>query len=223
MYGINGKYAIVPLTFPYSHDGAITGDIFSMKNYPFADIWIILGAITKAGLVTLEQGVSVSSAATALAFTEYYRTGHILKYKTPSTDVPAAAGETVTGAGGGISYVAEDFGDRVMCYSFNGTNFVDAETLTFSGGKTAKADGIQINEDIMVHMTLAAAVNQFTVDAVANRMYCIPINSAMLNVAAGMDCVELNIADLDTTLYSCFAVLHGARFIGDHQETAIYD
>ncbi len=223
MFGINGKYTIVPFTFPYSHDGAIAGDIFSMKNYNNADIWIILGAITKAGAITLEQGVSVSSAATALAFTEYYRSGHILKYKSPSTGVAAAAGETVTGAGGGISYVAEDLGDRLVCYSFNGTTFVDGETLTFSGGKTAKANGIQVNEDIMVHMSLAAGVNTFQPDVVANRMYCIPINSAMLNVAGRMDCVELNIADLDTTLYSCFAVLHGARFIGDHPETALYD
>lgn len=218
MNGNNGDYNVVPLIWAVSNDGALASDIISLKNFIKADIYLMIGAVTKAAAVTMHQGASVSSCATALSFERYYRTGFVLDYDGASSSTPAAAGETVTGAGGGIGYVAQDTGSRVICYSFNGTTFVDNEVLTFSGGKTAVANGIQKNEDIQVPMT--AASNTFDIDAVANRIYCIPINASMLT--DGYDCIELNIADADTTLYAAWAVMW-PRYAGDTPQTAIYD
>lgn len=219
MDGINAKYSCVPLIWAQSNDGALVADVISMKNYNQADIWLMIGSVTKAGAVTLQQGTAVGSAATALSFANYYSTGFVLKYDGASVSTPAAAGETVTGAGGGIGYVYKDLGDRVICYAFNGTTYVDNEVLTFSGGKTAVADGIQINEDIMVPRT--ASSNTFDAAAVANKMYCIPVHGSMLT--DGYDCVELNVADMDTTLVAAWAILSEPRYAADVPETAIYD
>jgi hypothetical protein len=143
-----------------------------------------------------------------------------LKYTTPTVAPLFTAGETITGAGLGVGYVAADLGDKVICYSFNGTTFVDGEVLTGgTSGKKAIANGIQVNEDILVPMT--ATSDTFNIDAVANRLYCIPIHGSMLT--DGNDCVELNIADADTTLYAAWVVLSEPRFISDTPETAIYD
>lgn len=220
MEQINNNHVVLPISWTNSQDGALVGDIISMKDYRQLDFYIMIGdTIGQAGAVTLQKGTSVSSAATAMSFTRYFSTGFVLKYDGASTDTPAAAGETVTGAGGGIGYVYKDLGDRVICYAFNGTTYVDNETLTFSGGKTATADGIQINEDIMVPRT--ATSNTFNIAAVAYKMYCIPVTADMLG--DGYDCVELNIADLNTTDLVAFAVASGARYMGETPETAIYD
>lgn len=218
---MQGKdFTVVPLLWPDSQDGALVADILSMKNYRHADIYIAIGAtIGKAGAVTLQKGTSVSSAATAMAFSRYFSTGFILKYDGASTDTPAAAGETVTGAGGGIGYVYKDLGDRVVCYAFNGTTYVDNEVLTFSGGKTAVADGIQINEDILVPRT--ASSNTFDIAAVGSKMYCIPVDAE--DLGDGYDCLELNVADLDTTELAAWAVLSKPRYMAEIPETAIYD
>jgi hypothetical protein len=216
----NNVIKTVPLLWPDSQDGALASDIISLKKHPQADIYIMIGAtIGKAGAVTLHKGTSVSSAATALAFSRYLSTGFVLDYDGESVDTPAAAGETVTGAGGGIGYVYRDLGNRLICYAFNGTTFVDNEVLTFSGGKTAVANGIQKNEDIMVPRT--ATSNTFDIAAVGNKMYCIPINAA--DLGDGYDCLELNVADLDTTELAAWVVLSDARYMAEVPETAIYD
>jgi hypothetical protein len=216
---MEGKSVVIPLVWPITQDGALVSDAISLKNYNHADIYIQIGTVTKAGAVTLQQGKAVASVATALPFTRYLSTGFILDYDGASVDTPAAAGETVTGAGGGIGYVARDLGGRLECYAFNGTTFVDNEVLTFSGGKTAVANGIQKNEDIMIPRT--AALNTFDCAAVANKQYCIPVNGSMLT--EGYDCVEVNIADMDATGVVAFAVLSEPRYLGDPPETAIYD
>lgn len=216
----NNTHVVVPLLWPDSQDGALVADILSLKNYRQADIYIMIGAtIGKAGAVTLQKGTAVNSAATAMAFTRYKSTGHLLKYDGASVDAPAAAGETVTGAGGGISYVYKDLGGVLVCYAFNGTTFVDNEVLTFSGGKTAVADGIQYNEDILVPRT--AASNTFDIAAVGNKIYMIPVSAE--DLGEGYDCLELNVADLDTTELAAFAVLSGPRYMAEIPETAIYD
>lgn len=213
-------FTVVPLLWPDSQDGALASDIISMKNYRHADIYIMIGAtIGKAGAVTLHKGSSVSAAATALAFSRYKSTGFVLEYDGASVDTPAAAGETVTGAGGGIGYVYKDLGGKLICYAFNGTTFVDNEVLTFSGGKTAVANGIQKNEDILVPRT--ASSNTFDIAAVGSKMYHIPIDAS--DLGDGYDCLELNVADLDTTELAAFVVLSGARYMGEVPETAIYD
>lgn len=216
----NNIIKTVPLLWADSQDGALTSDIISMKNYGQAEIYIMIGAtIGKAGAVTLHKGTSVSSAVTACAFSRYLSTGFILKYDGASVDTPAVAGETVTGAGGGIGYVYKDLGGKLICYAYNGTTFVDNEVLTFSGGKTAVADGIQINEDILVSRT--ASGNTFDIAAVGNKMYCIPIQADELG--DGYDCLELNVADLDTTELAAWVVLSDPRYMAEIPETAIYD
>ncbi len=211
---------VVPLIFAQQHDGAVASDIISLKNYNHADIFLMIGdTVGQAAAVTLEKGSSVSSAGTALSFTRYFSTGFVLYYDGASSSTPASAGETVTGAGSGVGYIYKDLGDRLICYAFNGTTFVDNEALTFSGGKTAVANGIQKNEDILVPRT--ATSNTFNIQAVAKRLYCIPIDAA--DLGDGYDCVELNVGDANTTDWAAWAVLSGPRYIGEEPETAIYD
>jgi hypothetical protein len=219
MDGINAKNVCVPLIWPQSKDGAIVSDGISLKFADQADLYLMIGTVTKAAAVTLEQGTSVSSITTSLSFTNYFSTGFILEYDGASVETPAAAGETATGAGGGIGYVYKDLGNKLICYAFNGTAFVDNEVLTFSGGKTAVVNGTLKNEDIMVPCT--ATSDTFNISAVANKIYCIPVHGAMLT--DGYDCIELNLADADATLMAAWAVMTYNRYIGEPSETFIYD
>jgi hypothetical protein len=217
----NNTIHTVPILWADSQDGALVGDVISMKNYRQADFYIMIGAtIGKAGAVTFHKGTAVGgSPSTALAFTRRLETGFVLKYDGPSVDTPAAAGETISGAGGGAATIVKDTGTALICYGYNGTTFVDNETVTCSGGKTVVADGIQVNEDIMV--PVAVSSNTFNVNAAGYKLYCIPISAE--DLGDGYDCVELNVADLDTTELAAWAVLSGPRFMADPPETAIYD
>jgi hypothetical protein len=221
MQRINSDYVIVPMTFPTTDQtSTVSSDILSLKNYNHADIVIQVGPIGKAVAVTLEKSAAVSAASTACAFSRYLSTGFMLKYDAASVDTPAAAGETVTGNGGGVGYVYQDLGGKLICYAYNGTTFVDNEALTFSGGKTATADGIQYNEDIMVPRT--ATSNTFNLAAVASKQYIIPIDAA--NLLDGYDCVQVELADCDTATHvAIFAILSEPRYAAEIPETAIYD
>lgn len=221
MQRINSDYVIVPMTFPTTDQtSTVSSDILSLKNYNHADIVIQVGPIGKAVAVTLEKSAAVASASTACAFSRYLSTGFMLKYDGESTSSPAAAGETVTGNGGGVGYVYKDLGGKLICYAYNGETFVDNEALTFSGGKTATADGIQYNEDIMVPRT--ATSNTFNLAAVANKQYVIPIDAA--NLLEGYDCVQVELADCDTATHvAIFAILSEPRYSAEIPETAIYD
>lgn len=221
MQEINKDFFVVPMTFPtIDQTNTISSDIISLKNYRHADIVIQVGPIGKAAAVTLEKSAAVAAASTAMAFSRYLSTGFVLEYDGASTDTPAAAGETVTGAGGGIGYVYKDLGGKLVCYAFNGTTFVDNEALTFSGGKTAVANGIQKNEDIMVPRT--ASSNTFNLAAVASKQYVIPVDAA--DLLDGYDCVQVEIADCDTATHvAIFAILSEPRYVQEIPETAIYD
>ncbi len=221
MDAINKDHVITIMTYPTTDQtSTISSDIINLKNYQHADIYVSVGSIGKAAAVTLEKSASVAAASTACSFTRYFSTGFVLKYDGASTSTPAAAGETVTGDGGGIGYVYKDLGDRVICYAFNGTTYVDNETITFSGGKTAVANGIQINEDIMVPRT--ATSDTFNLAAVASKTYCIPVDSALLG--DGYTCCQIEIADCDTATHVCiWAVLSNPRYIGEETETALYN
>lgn len=213
-------YQVTPLIWAYSHDGAIASDIISLKNYKQADLFLMIGAVTKAAAVTVKKGANVTTCATACAFSRFYKTGFVLDYDGASNETVEAAGAAFTGAGGGAGVVFQDTGNKIIGYEYNGTTFVDNETVTFtSSGRTVVANGIQKNEDILVPMT--ASSNTFNIEAVANRLYKIPITSDMLG--DGYDTVCLNIADADTTFYAAFAVLYGARYSAEIPETAIYD
>lgn len=217
----NNKIHTVPILWADSQDGALVGDVISMKNYRQADFYVMVGAVIgKAGAITFHKGTSVDgSPSTALAFTRRRETGFKLKYDAPSVDTPAAVGETISGAGGGAGTIVKDTGTELICYAYNGTTFVDNELITCSGGKTMTADGIQFNEDILVEVAVSS--NTFNVDDVGYKLYHIPISAE--DLGDGYDCVELNVADLDTTELAAWVNLSGPRFMQDIPETAIYD
>jgi hypothetical protein len=209
----------VPLIWADSYDGAVVSDILSMKNILQMDIYIMIGAtIGQAAAVTLHKGTSVSSAATALAFTRAYQTGFVLDYDGPSVATPAVAAETISGAGGGAGTIYRDLGDRLICYGYNGTTFVDNETVTCSGGKTVVANGIQKNEDILVPFTVSS--NTFNLNAAGCKLYKIPISADMLG--EGYDCIELNIADANTTEWAAWALVY-PRYSKEIANTVIYN
>lgn len=214
-------YHVVPLIWAQSKDGAIASDVLSLKNYKQADFFLMLGGtIGQAAAVTMKKGVSVSSCTTALAFERYYKTGFVLDYDGPSDDIVEAAGAAFTASGGGAGVVYKDTGSRIYGYEYNGTTFVDNETVTFtSSSRTVVADGIQKHEDILIPMT--ASSNTFNIEAVANKIYKIPISADMLG--DGYDCVCLNLADANSTLMAAWAVLYGARYQAEIPVTAIYD
>lgn len=221
MQRINNDFVVVPMTFPTTDQtSTVSSDILSMKNYRHADLVIQVGAIGKAVAVTLNKSAAVAAATIALAFTRFLSTGFVLKYDGPSVDTPAAAGETISGAGGGAATIYKDTGTELICYGYNGTTFVDNETVTCSGGKTVVADGIQINEDIMVPRT--ATSNTFNLAAVASKQYVIPIDAA--DLLDGYDCVQVELADCDTiTHVAIFAILSEPRYMGEIGKTALYD
>lgn len=214
-------YHVVPLIWAQSKDGAIVSDILSLKNYKQADFFLMLGGtIGQAAAVTMKKGVSVSSCTTALAFERYYKTGFVLDYDGPSDDIVEAAGAAFTASGGGAGVVYKDTGSRIYGYEYNGTTFVDNETVTFtSSSRTVVADGIQKHEDILIPMT--ASSNTFNIEAVVNKIYKIPISADMLG--DGYDCACLNLADANATLMAAWAVLYGARYQAEIPVTAIYD
>jgi len=217
----NNMIHTVPILWADSQDGALVGDVISMKNYRQADFYVMVGAVIgKAGAITFHKGTTVGgSPSTALAFTRRLETGFMLKYDAPSVDTPAAAGETISGAGAGAATIVKDTGTHLICYAYNGTTFVDNELITCSGGKTMTADGIQINEDMLV--PVAVSSNTFNVDDVGYKLYCIPISAD--DLGDGYDCVELNVADLDTTELAAWVVLSDPRYMSEIPETAIYD
>ena len=222
MQHINNDFMVVPMTFPtVDQTSTISSDIISLKNYSHADIVIQVGPIGKAAAVTLDKSSAVAAASADCAFSKYLSTGFVLEYDGPSTDVAESAGAAFTGAGGGAGVVYQDTGNRLIAYGYNGTTFVDNETITFTtSGRTAVANGIQKNEDIMVPRT--ASSDTFNLAAVASKQYVIPIDAA--DLGDGYDCVQVEIADCDTATHvAIFAILSEPRYSGAVSETAIYD
>ncbi len=219
---MQGKdFTITMMTFPTTDQtSTVSSDIISLKNYGHADLYIAVGAIGKAAAVTLDKSAAVAAATADCSFTRYLASGIRLKYTTPSVDTPAAAAETVAGAGGAAATIYRDTGTELIMYGWDGDTFVDGETVTLSGGKTVVADGIQFNEDILVPLT--AASDTFNLAAVANRLYCIPIEAA--DLGDGYDCVQIEIADCDTATHlAMWAVLSKPRYMQAIPETALYD
>jgi hypothetical protein len=218
---MNIDYVKVPLTFPtIDQTSTVSSDIASMKNYRHVDLFITVGPIGKAAAITLNKSGAVAAATVALAFTKYYATGCILKYTTPSVDTPAEPAETIAGAGGAAATLYKDTGSELIMYGWDGDTFVDGETVTLSGGKTVVADGIQINEDIMVPCT--ATSNTFNLAAVASRQYMIPIDSDMLG--DGYDCIQVEVADCDTATHLAIdAIFSKPRYGSEIPETVLYD
>jgi len=219
---LNIDYVKVPLTFPTTDQtSTVSSDIASMKNYGHVDLFITVGPIGKAAAITLNKSAAVAAATVALAFTKFYSTGFVLEYDGASNEVIEAAGAAFTGAGGGAGVVYKDTGNKLIAYGYNGTTFVDNETITFTtSGRTAVANGIQKNEDIMVPRT--ASSNTFDLAAVASKQYCIPIDAA--DLGDGYDCIQVEVADCDTATHIAIdAIFSKPRYGSEIPETAIYD
>jgi hypothetical protein len=222
MQHINNDFMVVPMTFPtVDQTSTISSDILNMKNWGHADIVIQVGPIGKAAAVTLDKSALVAAASADCAFSLYLSTGFVLEYDAASNDVMEAEGAAFTGAGGGAGVVYRDLGGKLIAYGYNGTTFVDNELITFTtSGRTATANGIQKNEDIMVPHT--ASSNTFNLAAVASKQYVIPIDS--VDLGEGYNCVQVEIADCDTATHvAIFAILSEPRYSGGVSDTAIYD
>jgi len=214
---------VVPAVWPVDlNTGANAGDYVSMKNYKHLTVIITINTAGGTAVVTMVQAKDVAATgAKALTFAEYWMTGAKWKFTSPSGAF--TVGETVTGAGGASGVVAEVGADYILVYTVNATAVVDGETLTGgTSGITATADGIGINEDILLRL---ACSSTFTTPAVATRTYVIEIDAQMLDVAGDFDCVRLNIAKMGTGsgIGAAVYILSEPRFAGIPMETAIYD
>jgi hypothetical protein len=226
MEGYAKKYHLAIGWSPINKANGGASDIISLKNYNVGEFYIMTGAALDTTTVTMHQGVSVSSCATTLAFTRYFESGCKLKYDGASTQIPAAAGEVATGATNtALGTVFSDSNGELVLY--NRTNqlvYVDNEVLTFSGGKTAVVNGTLFDEDILVPRVATGDTFAMTTAVDINKIFMVPIHAAMLNSAARMDCVELNVAlGAGASIMACFTVLSEPRYHNIPMPTAIYD
>ncbi|MCK9474258.1 hypothetical protein, partial [Sulfurimonas sp.] len=115
----------------------------------------------------------------------------------------------------------KDTGSALYLYTVNATAFVDAETITGgTSGVTASADGIGIDEDVMLPCTCAST---FTIPAVSNRKYWIEIDPSSLDVANDFDCIMVNIAQASNGCIGGADYIIEPKHIGLPMESAIYD
>lgn len=224
MYGRNiaENIHVVPAIWPVDlSSGANSGDYISLKDYPVGGVLIQIGASAGTIAVTMKQAKNVAaSGEKALSFTEMFMTGCRLNItnKTGTFTV----GETVTGAGGASGVVYADMGTYLLLYTVNETAFVDGETVTGgTSGYTASADGIGIDEDVLLRVAVSS--DTFTIPDRANRIYFIPFEAMMLDVDGDFDCIRVHLAQ------ATGSVIGGAVYILDPNQkgrpmlTAIYD
>jgi len=223
MEGYGKKYHLDVGWSPIDKNGGGQSNIVCLKNYEMAEFWIITGAaVTASAAVTMFQGPTITTAATALAFSRYFDSGCRLKYDGESSGVAAAAGETAIGTSTASGYVYEDLGNEVILYGRDETAYVDNEVLTFSGGKTAVVNGTLFAEDIMIPRVATANTFNITLVHDANRRFMVPISASMLT--APNDCVALTIGDPGTpSLMTCFVILTECRYANMPMPTAIYN
>ncbi len=222
---ITNNIQIVPAVWPIDlNTGANPGDYVSMKNYNKCLVSISLRTAAGTAAVTLVQAKNVAATgAKALAFTRYYMTGIKLNYTSPSA--PFDVGEVVNGTGGGQGTVFKDTGSYLLLYTVNATAFVNAEVLTgVTSGSTATCSGTNTHEDILLPVDLAAGVNTFTMPAVANRKYLIPIDASMLDADNDYDCVRVHIAQATAAgIGAAEYILMEPRYAEEPMPSAIYD
>ena len=213
---------IVPAIWPCDLNTADNpGDYVSMKNYKHLTVFIFVKTMGATSAVTLKQAQNVAGTGEkALAFTQYLMTGS--KWRFTGLSGAFQVGETVTGAGGASGVVYEIGADYLLVYTVNATAVVDAETLTGgTSGATATANGVGINEDILLPVTCAST---FTIPAVVLRSYVIEVEASTLDLANGFDCVRVQVEDPGTAgLGAAIYVLSEPRYAGIPMETAIYD
>ena len=211
----------VPAIWPIDlNTGANAGDYISLKNALQVAIDISIGVTTGTAVVTVNQAKNVAaSGVKTLAFTKYWMSGTKLKYTAPTGAF--TVGETVTGGGGASGVVYKDTGSALYLYTVNATAFVDTETITGgTSGVTASADGIGIDEDVMLPCTCSST---FTIPAVSNRKYWIEIDPSSLDVANGFDCIMVNIAQANAGCIGGADYIIEPKYIGLPMESAIYN
>ena len=212
---------IVPAIWPVDlNTGANAGDFISMKNYGKCLIVIQIGVSGGTIAVTLDKSADVSGGTTTLAFTKYYRTGQ--KLKITNKNGLFTVGETITGGTSGATGVVKiSANDHLWLHTVTATAFSDAETITGgTSGYTATVDGTAVNEDILLEDT--ATSNTFTIPAVSNRIYAIPIDAEALG--AGYDCIQLDLAQASgQTFGGAFYLMLEPRNSRMPMDTAIYD
>ena len=186
------KYAhIVPAVQPVDFNtGVNAGDWVSMENYAYCLILISIGVSTGTAVVTLDKAASVSGGTTTLAFTKYFRTGQKLPHG-GYTGTPVS-GETVTGGTSGATGKLKLWSQNgLWVHTVTGTAFTSGETVTGgTSGFTAVLSSAAVDEDIMLEDT--ASSDTFTIPAVSNRQYEIPIDADTLG--EGYNSIQLDIA-----------------------------
>ena len=202
--------------------GANPGDYINLKNVIQAAVSIVVGVVAGGGtaVVTLVQAKDVAATAVkTLAFTKYWMTGAKLKYTAPTGTF--TVGETVTGAGAATGVVYRDTGSYLLLYTTSATAFVTGELLTGgTSGVTALADGIGIDEDIMLPVTCAST---FTIPAVSNKKYWIEIDPSTLDVDGGFDCVRVHIAQAGASNIGSADYIYEPKHRALPSPTVIYD
>jgi len=231
MQRINNDLHIVPALWPKGQTGAVSGDIISMKNYQHCDIRIAVGASPGGTVaVTLDKSAAVAAATAELAFTKFFSSGLKLNITGKSgaftADSDYTAGDTITGGtSNATAVVYKDMGTYLLCHSHNGTAFTDAETITGgTSGATATVDGTLYDEDIMLpRVTASATTYTFTIPAVADQVYVIPVGAS--DLGDGYNCLQLEMAapSAGTVTYDATYILSGPRYAGTPMPTAIYD
>ncbi len=205
MDAINNKIKVVKALTAMPSDasqGALVGDIISMKNWGQCDILIRVGSTMDADTaVTLQKGTSVSSAATTLAFTRYLQQGKKVRYTGASGTF--TVGETVTGGSSSATGVVyKDLGNALILYNNSvSTPAFTAETLTGgTSGVTATgvvtvAGGSNSDDeaDLMIPRTATANTFNLLGTTEVETLYVIPVEAALL--LDGYVSLELNIAD----------------------------
>ena len=207
MQAVNNKIKVVKCFTAMPSDssaGALVGDIISMKGWGHCDILIRAGsAIDASFAVTIHKGVSVSSAATALAFTRYLQQGKRLYYT--GADGVFTVGETVTGDSSSTTgKVYKDNGDHLILYdckvstpAFTVGEGIDGGSSGFSATVDATQSGATTHADdecdLMVPRTATGNTFNILGTTQVECLYVIPIDAALLG--DGYDCIELNTAD----------------------------
>lgn len=109
-----------------------------------------------------------------------------------------------------------------------GTAAVTVEQATAVAGTSNKAVSfVDYWDDLTTSGTLvkkAATSNTFNLDT-ALKMYVIEIDARMLDIAGGFDCVALTVASpgANADFYGAAYILHGSRYQGAAQPTALLD
>ena len=222
MYGINNAYHIVNILRPQTMSGALASDHVSMKGYNHADVIIEVGAhgSSETSVVGFDQMTLVGTAGTTtLPLTDYYVSGGKI-FVTNWNGTAWSDDEQVTGAT--LSASLETFAGNYMTVFDMTTGVVAAETIT---GGTSGATAVAVNayeyEDVMIKRVVGS--NTFTISAVDNVTYVVPV--AATSFTDGYDVFHVDLGSPSgTILLSSTAILYKGRYMGANTPiSAIYD